>query len=72
MQYNEKGQESSVNGYNYKFSPLNFPNLGHLDAKRYVDLKVFTGNKLFYFSIRALLAVTARNKWLEKSPARYD
>ena len=37
--------------------------------KRYVVLKVLTENTAMYFSKRALLADTARNKWLKKALA---
>ena len=35
--------------------------------KRNVVLMVFTENKLFYFSKRALREGTARNKWLKET-----
>ena len=59
----KKWQERSVKGHNYKFSPLDFPNLGHLVNANLV----FSENKLFHFSKRDLCADTARNKWLKES-----
>ena len=35
--------------------------------KRHAVLKVFTENKLFYFSKRTSRADTARNKWLKEA-----
>ena len=39
----------------------------NLPKRYYLVLKVFTENKLFCFSKRALYADTARNKWLKEA-----
>ena len=52
----KKRQGISVKGHNYEFLLLNFPNINEIQHphKRHVVLKVFTENKLFCFSKRAL------------------
>ena len=59
----KKWQECSVKGHNYKFFPLDFPNLLNLINVHVV----FRENKWFCFSKRDLRADTAHNKWLKEA-----
>ena len=63
----KKGQESSVKGHSYQFFPLNFTDLGQILILQHVVLRIFTENKLFYFSKRALCVGTTHNKWLKEA-----